>query len=135
MSTPQLGFNSYTFTDISPGFFEKAWEQFAEFDNRMEFKQLDVRRSPAEQGFQEHSYDMIIASNILHATPRLNKTLANARSLLKPGGHLVILEITHRQHTRLGFLFGMFADWWAGIDDGRVLEPFVSMEQRDALLK
>lgn len=135
MSTPQLGFNSYTFTDISTGFFENARERFAEFENQMEFKQLDIRRSPAEQGFQEHSYDLIIASNVLHATPSLKKTLSNARLLLKPGGHLVILEITHRRHTRLGFLFGMFPDWWAGVDDGRVLEPFVSMEQWDALLK
>lgn len=135
LATPQLGFNSYTYTDISTGFFEKAHEQFAEFEGRMEFEPLDIRRSPAEQGFKEHSYDLIIASNVLHATPKLEETMAHARSLLKPGGHMVILEITHREHTRLGFIFGLFADWWAGIDEGRVLEPFVSFEQWDGILK
>lgn len=135
LSTPQLGFNSYTFTDISPSFFETAREQFAEFEGRMEFEALDIRRSPAEQGFKESSYDLIIASNVLHATPRLEETMAHARSLLKPGGHMVILEITHREHSRLGFLFGLFPDWWAGVDDGRVLEPFVSFEQWDTILK
>lgn len=101
----------------------------------MAFETLDIRRSPAEQGFQAASYDLIIASNVLHATPRLHETMAHARSLLKPGGHMVILEITHREHSRLGFLFGLFADWWAGVDDGRVWEPFVSFDQWDALLQ
>lgn len=135
LSTPQLGFNSYTFTDISTNFFEKAEQKFAEFDNRIAFQALDIRRSPAEQNFQPHSHDLIIASNVLHSTPNLEQTLAHARSLLKPGGHIVILEITHREHTRLGFLFGMFHDWRAGVDDGRVLEPFVSLERWDALLR
>lgn len=101
----------------------------------MEFEPLDIRRNPAEQGFKESSYDLIIASNVLHATPRLEETMANARSLLKPGGHVVILEITHREHSRIGFIFGLFPDWWAGTDDGRVLEPFVSIDRWDTILK
>lgn len=101
----------------------------------MIFEPLDIRRSPKEQGFQEHAYDLIIASNVLHATPNLQDTMANVRSLLKPGGHAVILEITHSGHTRLGFLFGLFSDWWAGVDDGRVREPFVSIDHWDTVLK
>ncbi|WQF82203.1 Putative Acyl transferase domain superfamily, Condensation domain, ancestral KRAB domain, thiolase [Colletotrichum destructivum] len=137
LSTPQLGLNSYTYTDISTDFFEQARAKFAEFDTEglMQFESLDIRSSPAEQGFKEHSYDLIIASNVLHATPKLEETMAHARSLLKPGGHMVILEITHREHSRLGFLFGLFPDWWAGVDDGRVLEPFVSYDRWDAILK
>ncbi|GAB1210906.1 hypothetical protein ATERTT37_000016 [Aspergillus terreus] len=135
LATPQLGFNSYTYTDISTGFFEQAREQFAPFEDRMVFEPLDIRRSPAEQGFETHAYDLIIASNVLHATPDLEKTMAHARSLLKPGGQMVILEITHKEHTRLGFIFGLFADWWAGVDDGRCTEPFVSFDRWDAILK
>ncbi|GAB1197712.1 hypothetical protein APSETT444_007015 [Aspergillus pseudonomiae] len=135
LATPQLGFNSYSYTDISTGFFEKAREQFAGFEDRMVFEPLDIRNSPAEQGFTEHAYDLIIASNVLHATPDLEKTMAHARSLMKPGGQMVILEITHRNHTRLGFIFGLFADWWAGMDDGRVMEPFVSLDRWDEILK
>lgn len=137
LSTPQLGFNSYTYTDISTDFFEQARGKFAEFDaeGRMQFEPLDIRRSPAEQGFKEHSYDLIIASNVLHATPKLEETMAHARSLLKPGGQMVILEITHREHSRLGFIFGLFADWWAGVEDDRILEPFVSYDRWDTILK
>lgn len=118
-------------------FFEQARAEFPEFDTEglMQFEPLDIRSSPAEQGFKEHSYDLIIASNVLHATPNLEETMAHARSLLKPGGQMIILEITHREHSRLGFLFGLFPDWWAGVDDGRVLEPFVSHDRWDAILK
>lgn len=101
----------------------------------MEFRSLDISRDPEEQGYKPHSYDMIIASNVLHATPKLEETMANVRALLKPGGQLVVVEITNRRHSRIGFIFGLFADWWAGTDEGRVLEPFVSIEKWDEILK
>lgn len=82
-----------------------------------------------------HSYDMIIASNVLHATPSLEETLANTRKLLRPGGHLVIIEVTHYEHWRVGFMFGIFADWWAGAHEGRVFEPFVSIDKWDELMR
>ncbi|KAF6813194.1 beta-ketoacyl synthase domain-containing protein [Colletotrichum sojae] len=126
---PSPSFNSYTFTDISTSFFEKAREKFAPFEEGMEFRALDVRRNPAEQGYAPHSYDLVIASNVLHATPNLEETMANVRTLLKPGGHLVVVELTDPRHSRFGFIFGLFADWWAGVDDNRVMQPFVTIER------
>ncbi|KAI3325573.1 putative polyketide synthase [Xylariaceae sp. AK1471] len=131
----KLSFNSYTFTDISSAFFDQGRREFEEYQDKMDFQTLDVRRSPEDQDFAPHSYDLIIASNVLHATPNLEETLSNVRKLLKPGGQLVIIEVTHREHWRIGFIFGMFADWWAGVDEGRVLEPFVSMDKWDDLMK
>jgi hypothetical protein len=54
---------------------------------------------------------------------------------LKPGGRLIVIEVAHREHTRIGFIFGLFPDWWAGHDEGRVLEPFVSYDKWDELLR
>ncbi|KAK9774856.1 putative Beta-ketoacyl synthase domain-containing protein [Seiridium cardinale] len=135
LNIPQLGFNSYTFTDISPAFFESAEKHFADHRDRMIYQKLDITRSPGEQGFNLHSYDMIIASSVLHATPKLVETMTNVRSLLKPGGHLVLLEATHRDHTRVGYLFGLFPDWWAGLDEGRDLDPFADINQWDEIFK
>lgn len=64
-------FESYTFTDISTGFFEAAAEAFAPWAAKMVFKPLNVEKDPAEQGFPEASYDFIVASNVLHATKSL----------------------------------------------------------------
>ncbi|KAF1949749.1 beta-ketoacyl synthase domain-containing protein [Byssothecium circinans] len=135
LAIPELGFNSYTFTDISAAFFEKAKEKFAPFLERMDFRKLDITKPPAEQGFKTHAYDMIIASSVLHATPNLTETMANARTLLKPGGHVVICEATNKDHMRVGYLFGLFADWWAGINEGRTLDPFATREEWDAIFK
>ncbi|TQN66795.1 Lovastatin nonaketide synthase mokA [Colletotrichum shisoi] len=135
LAMPELGFNSYTFTDISAAFFEKAKENFAPFLDRMDFRKLDITKPPAEQGFKTHAYDMIIASSVLHATPNLTETMANARTLLKPGGHVVICEATNKDHMRVGYLFGLFADWWAGVDEGRTLDPFATREEWDAIFK
>lgn len=34
------------------------------------------------------------------------------RSLLKPGGYLVLLELTDREPSRIGFLMGGLPGWW-----------------------
>ncbi|EDU46180.1 lovastatin nonaketide synthase [Pyrenophora tritici-repentis Pt-1C-BFP] len=135
LSIPQLGFNSYTFTDISPAFFEKARQEFTAHEDRMEFQKLDISQSPEAQGFKAHSYDLVLASSVLHATPNLDETMKNVRYLLRPGGYAVILEATHKDHTRVGYLFGLFPDWWAGRDEGRVLDPFATIDEWDAIFK
>ncbi|OHW99116.1 beta-ketoacyl synthase domain-containing protein [Colletotrichum incanum] len=61
--------------------------------------------------------------------------MANVRYLLRPGGYAVILEATHKDHTRVGYLFGLFPDWWAGRDEGRVLDPFATIDEWDAIFK
>lgn len=66
-------YHSYTFTDISPWFFDKAKRRFAGVE-RVEFKTLDIEKSPVEQGFTE-KYDLIIASNVSDArSQRLRPT-------------------------------------------------------------
>ena len=112
-------FSSYTYTDISAGFFEKASELFRKHGHKMIFKTLDIERSPASQGYQEYSYDLIVASNVLHATTSLHKTLEKTRRLLKPGGYLLLLEITNNGPIRIGSMTGGLSGWWIGVDDGR----------------
>ena len=135
MNDDRRSFNSFTFTDISSAFFEQAKEAFAPHVDRMDFRPLDIRRDPSVQDFPLHSYDLIIASNVLHATPKLDETLRNVRSLLKPGGQLIVIEVAHREHTRIGYIFGLFPDWWAGHYEGRILEPFISYDKWDTVLK
>lgn len=55
-------YQSFTFTDISAGFFDKAKKKFADWD-RMEFKTLDVEKDISEQGFNE-KYDLVVAANV-----------------------------------------------------------------------
>ena len=127
-------FCSYTYTDISAGFFEKAADLFSEYSNKMTFKVLNVENDPMEQGFAEHSYDLIVASNVLHATKTLEETMNNCRRLLKPGGYLMLLEITS-EALRPQFIVSSLPGWFLGIEDGRVWTPTISEGQWDDLLK
>ena len=54
----------YTFTDISPLFFDNAKEKFRDHSMRMVYTTLDIEQDPLLQGFLENDYDLIIASNV-----------------------------------------------------------------------
>lgn len=117
---------SYTYTDISVGFFPKAADIFKAYRDKMTFKLFDVEKTPSAQGYENNSYDIVIASNVLHATESLHTTLVNTRKLLKPGGYLLLLEITNNEPIRTGFIWGTLAGWWAGVNDGRRWAPTIT---------
>ncbi|KAI0911302.1 hypothetical protein F4823DRAFT_636623 [Ustulina deusta] len=130
-------FSHYTFTDISSGFFEKGMEKFTAWRRKMTFKICDIEKDPIEQGFLEEGYDIIVAANVLHATRCLADTMRNVRRLLKPGGFLVMMEITG-DLLRLGFIMGSLPGWWLGPqvgDEGRQWAPGISPVQWDDLLQ
>lgn len=106
-------FANYDFTDISAGFFEKAMEKFQGWGELVKFRKLDIERDPFEQGYEEGSYDVIIAANVLHATSRIENTMKRVRSLLKPGGHLVLIELTVKTMA-VSLIFGTLPGWWIG---------------------
>ena len=128
-------YHSYTYTDISPGFFEDARNLFKDHSDRFIYKVLDIEKSPKEQGFVEHSYDMIVAANVLHATRSLQETIARVRTLLKPGGYLLLLEGTNTDVLLAGFIFSGFEGWWVGEKEGRVWGPMETAGTWDRMLK
>lgn len=134
---PLLGssFSSYTYTDISSGFFEAAQERFSEYEGRMIFKTFDMERSPASQGFVEGSYDLVLASNVLHATGLPQEMMRNVRKLLKPGGYLITLELTSNDTLRVGLPMGSLPGWWVGAESGRPDGPAFTLPQWDVLLR
>ncbi|KAF2121672.1 lovastatin nonaketide synthase [Lophiotrema nucula] len=127
--------SSYTYTDISTGFFDKAAEVFEAYSDRMAFKVLDAERSPATQGFELHSYDIVIANNVLHATSVLQHTLENTRQLLKPGGWLILAELTDKAPVRFGTIMGGLQGWWLGVEDGRKYMPILTPVEWHAVLR
>jgi SAM-dependent methyltransferase/NADP-dependent 3-hydroxy acid dehydrogenase YdfG len=125
---------SYTYTDISNGFFDNARTVFSQHSNKLIFKTLNIENSPADQGFTEGTFDMVISSNCLHATRSLAETLRHCRQLLRPGGRLVLLEIT-RDFLPTQLVMSTLPGWFLGIEDGRVWAPTVSVQRWDELLK
>jgi acyl transferase domain-containing protein/NADPH:quinone reductase-like Zn-dependent oxidoreductase/NADP-dependent 3-hydroxy acid dehydrogenase YdfG/ubiquinone/menaquinone biosynthesis C-methylase UbiE/acyl carrier protein len=115
----------YVFTDLSNHFLGNAQQRFGDFAF-VSYKKLDVEKDPVEQGFAEHSFDIVVASQVLHATTDLRNTVTNARRLLADDGLLVLLEsVTPGRWIDL--VFGLTEGWWRFADtDLRPEYPLLS---------
>lgn len=127
-------YKDYTFTDISPGFLATAREGLSGsgFED-MIYSVLDAEQDPVAVGY-ESVYDVVIACQVLHATSDMKRTLSNVGKLLKPGGKLVLVE-TNQNFIVPGVVVGTFTGYWAGIPDGRVDAPFMSLDKWDENLR
>ncbi|KAF2157804.1 putative polyketide synthase [Myriangium duriaei CBS 260.36] len=117
--------SQYDFTDISPGFFESAQTKLSKYDSVMNYKVFDLMRDPAEQGFEAGTYDLVMACNVVHATPSLDDSLENIRRLLRPGGVFILMEIT-REELFYNLIFGSLPGWWLGSTEGRITSPLLA---------
>lgn len=112
----QLGISvEYTFTDISSSFITAAKSKLRDH-TFVKFRTLDITQDPSAdiKGY----FDMIIATNVMHATPDVCKSSSNARKLLRPGGFLTLVEYTRRNYYLLDVIFGQLDGWWL-FNDGR----------------
>jgi acyl transferase domain-containing protein len=105
----------YTFTDIGPLFVARARERFGPEAPFMRFATLNLEHDPVPQGFPAGSYDLVLASNVIHATADLCQTLGHVHRLLAPGGLLVMLEVTAPQRW-FDLTVGLTEGWWAFTD-------------------
>jgi len=87
------GAAEYHFTDVSDIFLNHGARKFASYPF-LRFGQLDIEREGAGQGYPDGSFDVIVAANVIHATRNLRTTMANVKSLLAPGGILILSEAT-----------------------------------------
>ncbi|KAJ5327638.1 Acyl transferase/acyl hydrolase/lysophospholipase [Penicillium brevicompactum] len=135
MSAMGSAFASYTYSDILDTQFDAARERLSDHQTKMAFKLLDIERDLGEQDFQEACFDLVIAPMALYVTKNLDATLANVRKLLKPGGYLIMLEITNPDVMRFGLILGTLPGWWLGFEEGRTLSPCISTDKWETLLK
>lgn len=124
----------YVFTDLSPQFFAKARERF-DRHGFLDYRILDIDRDPLEQGFAEGAFDLVVASDAVHATPDLRRSLRHARRLLAPGGLFFLIEATPPSRL-LDQIFGMTDGWWLFADtDLRVDSPLAPVEVWERALR
>lgn len=121
----------YVFSDVSPLFLDRAARRFA--DHRfVRYQLFDIDSAPAAQGLQPQSFDLILASNVLHAAADLQATMAHVRDLLKPSGVLVMYEIVRETligEITTGLLLPVVRD--TGL---RGIQPFMDEAQWHGLL-
>jgi len=128
------GRTDYLFTDVGPSLVMKAREKFAAH-GFMQFQTLDLEQDVAGQGIGERRFDLILASNVVHATADLRRTLHQLRGLLAPGGSLVMLEVAGLERW-IDITFGLTEGWWRFTDTAlRHDYPLLDRSQWLALLE
>lgn len=83
---------SFVFTDISKFFISIGKARFGD-NPRVRFENLDINGGFADQGFGSHSFDCIVAAEVLHNTPDIPSLVRNIAELLTPGGWLILTEM------------------------------------------
>ena len=105
----------YCYTDLSKAFLLHGEKAFTSFEF-MNYKLLNVAKPLETQGFDLGSYDLVVASNVLHATNNISETLRNIKAALKENGTLLINEMSGK--TLFAHLtFGLLEGWWMYEDD------------------
>jgi len=90
-------YSSFLYTDISTSFFVNANIKFGEYED-IEYKVYDMEKDPEEQDIEPESLDLVIASCTVHVTANIHNALLHIRKLLKPGGKILLSEITAEWH-------------------------------------
>lgn len=124
----------YHFTDLGRSFVLAGQRTAADKDvDFMRFGVLDISADPGPQGFPPGGFDVVLAFNVLHATPDLRATVAHVRSLLGDGGQLFLLEAAKQRRPSL-MTAGLYAGWWYFADDLRKHSPLLPPQEWHALL-
>ena len=101
----------YCYTDLSRAFLIHAEKHYAPEFPALKTAIFDVCRPLAGQAVERASYDVVIATNVLHATPDMRETVRNAKAVLRAGGLLLLNEISSWSwYTH--FTFGLLDGWW-----------------------
>ncbi|QMU78259.1 SDR family NAD(P)-dependent oxidoreductase [Streptacidiphilus sp. PB12-B1b] len=101
----------YCYTDVSQYFLRNGRQEFGADHPYLRFELFDVERGPAEQGLNEGGYDIVLATNVLHATHDIRAAARHARALLAADGALVLNELAARTPF-LHLTFGLLDGWW-----------------------
>ena len=122
----------YTFTDIAPGFLTLAQSRFHEAFLR--YKRLDIEQAPGAQGFAPRGYDVVLASDVFHATKDLGAVLENVKRA-QPGGLLAFVETT-KPTEWVDLVFGLTEGWWRfeDVDRQKKGHPLLDPSEWRALL-
>lgn len=123
----------YLFTDVSPQFIAQAQSKFRTYPF-ITYQILDVEKDLVEQGIEPHSFNLILASNVLHATCDLRQTLGSVKELLASNGQLIVLEMTRDLRANM-LVWGLLDGWWRFTDGNiRPTHPIISVEQWQSVL-
>ncbi|OTA97786.1 hypothetical protein M434DRAFT_26522 [Hypoxylon sp. CO27-5] len=131
---PFCRFSHYDITDSSESRIEVISREIGMLP-KTQVRLLNVDDEPTHQGYEEHSYDLVVAVMDLRTLESLRLSLKNLRRLLRDGGKLLIVDFTNPNsmigHSTLGYL----QEWWHGQDLWEEASPSLEDTRWSQILK
>ncbi len=127
--------SEYLHTDLWDRLINDAKRRLGSRFPKVRFRVLDIGSDPRMQGLGDE-FDLVIATNVLHATRDLHATLQHVKRLLRRGGTLVLNESIETQEFST-YTFGLLPGWWNAADPSErlPLSPLASADTWSTLLK
>ncbi|MBV8821615.1 MAG: polyketide synthase dehydratase domain-containing protein, partial [Ktedonobacteraceae bacterium] len=120
---------TYVFSDVSELALQTAQQKYHKYPFVC-YELLDIGLDPQQQGFEMQSFDIIIASHVVHLTRDVHETLHHIHSLLTSEGLFFLVEPTNAHNPLMLLVFGLLKDYWTFQDSTlRPLQPLLSEEQ------
>ncbi|MFF9687117.1 amino acid adenylation domain-containing protein [Streptomyces sp. NPDC014623] len=101
----------YHYTDLSKAFLFRAEELLKPRYPHVTTGIFNAEHAPGPQGVDLGGFDVVVATNVLHATADISRTLRNVKAALREGGLLLLNEMS--RNTLLAHVtFGLTDGWW-----------------------
>ncbi|MFC1607181.1 class I SAM-dependent methyltransferase [Candidatus Latescibacterota bacterium] len=104
----------FVFTDISKALIKQSKKKFEDLEF-MQYQTLDLGRNLLEQDMTDGMADIVFGVNVLHATDDLSISFKNLYQLMKPGGFLVLGEISpppNGMYRYMELTFGLLGSYY-----------------------
>ena len=103
--------DEYCYTDISKAFLLHAEKEYGRQAPYLTTRLLNVEEPLEEQSFPAASFDVTIATNVMHATRNIRISVRNAKACLKQNGLLILNEMSSN-FLFAHLTFGLLEGWW-----------------------
>jgi len=126
----------FTYTDLSPALAAYGRRTYGPSHPFATFRTLDVEGDLVTQAVELGAYDVVLATNVLHATSDMGRTLGACKALLRSGGLLLANELASKT-LFLTLTFGQTTGWWAYVDGARRVpgSPILDADRWVGLMK
>ncbi|KAJ5919061.1 lovastatin nonaketide synthase [Penicillium verhagenii] len=128
-------FASFKTADSCPVLVDSARVKFERLTSKMKYCTLDLEADFATQGFQKHSFDLVIASDVAHGNISCEVVLSNIRNLLRPGGYLMLSGVIGNSSIESCSLVEKLTGFWIGLDEVQKLTPNNTEADWDEVLR
>jgi amino acid adenylation domain-containing protein len=128
LDTLDDAYASYTCTNTSQDIVDELREKIGLTSAREKRLLFEVFETKATKNL----YDVVIVNNLCHARQNLSESVRILRSLLRPGGFLISMELTGRSLRPMAIL-GSSEEWWGNCGFG-VDRPGINTGEWDSIL-